>query len=159
MSNQMKKATAAHQTEMVLRAESTGGMNAAFGRDGTIHCIAAEPEATFLRVGVVDRGEEVAYATTVLSRLSPGYRVLPLRSMLGTRIDLCYVFVKISFNSVPNLTATNRQVTCMCTTPTSLSSHVADTDDTQTLVYSCASTSPNFEMNVPWLNDCVKNLI
>ena len=84
-------------------------MNAAF--DQTVHCIAAEPEATFIRVSAHDGNrQEVAYETAVLGRLRRGYRVLQLRGLLGTRIELCYLFVKISFGDEPNDWANPRQV-------------------------------------------------
>jgi hypothetical protein len=59
-------------------------MNASFQQ--MVHCVAAEPYATFLRVGVTSEGHEIANETIVLSRLCRGYRVLQLRSLLGTRI-------------------------------------------------------------------------
>ena len=87
-------------------------MNAAYGESvhQNIHCVAAEPHATIVRVSVTDGGQEVAYETAVLGRLRGGYRVLQMRSVLGTRIELCYLFIKISFGSEPNLWATPRQL-------------------------------------------------
>ena len=87
-------------------------MNAAYGESvhQNIHCVAAEPHATIVRVSVTDGGQEVAYETAVLGRLRGGYRVLQMRSVLGTRIELCYLLVKISFGSEPNLWATPRQL-------------------------------------------------
>ena len=83
-------------------------MNASF--DQTVHCIAAGPDATFLRVSVHDGNrQEVAYETAVLGRLRRGYRILQLRGPLGTRIELCYLFVKISFGKEPNEWANPRQ--------------------------------------------------
>ena len=38
----------------------------------------------------------------MLGRLRRGYRVFRLRSMLGTRIELCHLFVKVSFGSEDN---------------------------------------------------------
>jgi len=84
------------------------GMNAAFCEQ--VHLTAAEPHATFVRVAVIDAGLEVAYETAVLGRLRHGYRVFMLRSPLGTRIELCSIFVKISFGILPQLWATPRQV-------------------------------------------------
>ena len=96
------------QTEPTPAVEGNG-MNASFGQ--VIHCVAAEPHETFLRVSVTDSsGQEVAYETAVLGRLRHGYRVLQLRGTLGTRIELCYLFVKISFGSEPNLWATPRHM-------------------------------------------------
>ena len=93
------------ETESAIPAVKGNGMNAAF--DQTVHCIAAEPDATLFRVSVSDgSGQEVAYEKAVLGRLRRGYRILQLRSPLGTRIELCYLFVKISFGSEPNLWAT-----------------------------------------------------
>jgi hypothetical protein len=96
------------ETEISVSPEDNG-MNAAYGGD-TIHCCAAEPHATFLRVGVVEAGLEIAYEIAVLGRLHHGYRILRLRNLLGTRIELCYLFVKITFASDPNLWASPRQV-------------------------------------------------
>eukprot|EP00966_Prymnesium_polylepis_P325935 7381868-Prymnesium_polylepis.1 len=75
-----------------------------------VHCVAAEPHAVFLRVAVSDGGQEVAFETLILGRLQRGYRVFLLRSMLGTRIELCYILAKISFRGEPNLWLTPRQV-------------------------------------------------
>jgi len=85
-----------------------GGLNLRFNK--IVHCVAAEPEATFMRVGVTDGGLEVAYETCVLGRVHRGFRIFQLRSMLGTRIELAYVFVRISFRSEPNLWLTRRQL-------------------------------------------------
>jgi len=86
----------------------SSGMNAAIHE--TVHCIAAEPKATFLRVGVIDGRREVAYETAVLGRLRGGYRVLHLRSIHGTRQELCYLFVRISVSTEPNYWQTPRQI-------------------------------------------------
>ena len=69
----------------------------------TMHCLAAEPHATFLRISVTDSGQEIAYESVVLGRLRHGYRIFQLRSLLGTRIELCFLFVRIHFGSEPNL--------------------------------------------------------
>eukprot|EP00966_Prymnesium_polylepis_P038718 898767-Prymnesium_polylepis.2 len=86
-------------------------MNAAIGE--TVHCLAAEPHAVILRVSIADArsdlGREVAFETVVLARLQRGYRVLQLRSMFGTRIELAYLFVRIAFGDEPNMFATSRQ--------------------------------------------------
>ena len=82
-------------------------MNASFGNN--LHCVAAEPLATFLRVAVSSRSREVAFETVVLVRLKRGFRVLQLRSLLGTRIELCYLLVRITFGREPNLWITPRQ--------------------------------------------------
>jgi len=90
-----------------LAPRSGGGLNTAFG--DTLHCIAAEPHATFLRLAVTDCGTEAAYETVVLGRIRHGYRVLQMRSMFGTRIELCYVFVHVSMGAELNVQATPRQ--------------------------------------------------
>lgn len=46
-----------------LAPRSGGGLNTAFGEK--VHCIAAEPHATFLRLAVSDCGTEAAYETAV----------------------------------------------------------------------------------------------
>ena len=84
------------------------GMNAAL-RD-TIHCVAGEPDATFLRVTVTDNGRDIAFESAVLGRLRRGYRVFQLRGPLGTRIELCYLFARISVGSETNLWPSSRQV-------------------------------------------------
>ena len=94
-------------TQMQTVAVENNGLNAVFRQ--RIHCIAAEPDAVFLHVSVTDGDREVAFETAVLGRLRHGYRVLQLRSMLGTRIELCYLFVKVSFGTEHNLWATPRQ--------------------------------------------------
>jgi len=84
------------------------GMNAAVGK--RVYCFAAEPSATFLRVGVQEGGHDVAFEVAVLDRLRPGHRVFQMRgSRLGTRIELCCLFVKITFGSAPNVWVTARQ--------------------------------------------------
>jgi len=84
------------------------GMRASFG--DTVHCVAAEPYATFLRIGITDGGQEVAYEIAVLGRLRCGYRVLQLRNLYGTRIELCYLLVRIELETEPNLWVSPRQV-------------------------------------------------
>ena len=64
-----------------------------------------------LRVGITDVRHEVAFETVVLQRLRRGYRVLLMRTLLGTRIELCYLFVLISFGSIRNEWSTPRQLT------------------------------------------------
>ena len=84
------------------RATATkNGLNATFAQ-ATLHCLASEPNETFLRVVALDGKEAVAYETAVLGRLRRGYRVFQLRSELGTRIEQCYLLVKISFGREPN---------------------------------------------------------
>ena len=85
------------ETELHLSFQDLGrtGGNATF--DETVHLVAAEPHATILRIGVSDGAQEIAYETAVLGRLRRGYRVFQLRGPLGTRIEICYMFVRISF--------------------------------------------------------------
>lgn len=97
------------QTNIRTFIAEGNGMNASFGAS-VVHCISAEPHTTFLRVGVTDRGREVAYETSVLGRLRCGYRVFHLRNLLGTRIELCYLFVAIRTGSELNQRATARQL-------------------------------------------------
>lgn len=88
--------------EFVTSAIYGNGMNAPLGE--TVHCIAAEPHATFLRIGVIDEDyrTDIAYTSAVLGRLRRGYRVLQLRNALGTRIELAYLLVHIGFSSETN---------------------------------------------------------
>jgi len=81
-------------TEYFTRTVSRNGLNAHFEEQA--HCLAAEPHETLLRMSVVAEGQQVAFETCVLGRLRCGFRVFRLRSSLGTRIDLCYVFVRIT---------------------------------------------------------------
>ena len=76
-----------------------------------VHCLAAEPHETFVRVAVENcSDEEVAFETAVLGRLRPGYRVLQLRSRLGTRIERCFLFVKISMGEEPHQWASREEL-------------------------------------------------
>ena len=95
-------------TELVVRSVEGSGLNAALGV--TAHCIAAEPDATFIKVSVVEGEHEVAYESAVLGRLRVGYRIFMLRSLLGTRIELAYLFVHISVGTEANHYATPRQL-------------------------------------------------
>jgi len=84
----------AYVTEMSAPRVHGNGLRATFER--TWHCVASEPHAVFLRMSVTDGGHEVAYETAVLGRLRQGYRVFQLRGALGTRIELCYLLVRIT---------------------------------------------------------------
>ena len=57
--------------------------------DTFVHVTDLSGRETIVRVVVMDGDTEVAYETAVLGRLRRGYRVLQLRSQLGTRIELC----------------------------------------------------------------------
>eukprot|EP00966_Prymnesium_polylepis_P056296 1302441-Prymnesium_polylepis.1 len=94
------------ESEITLAQEDVEGRATGAVFNQQVHCVATEPHATFFRVGVSDGGREVAYEIAVLGRLRYGYRVLQLRGALGTRIELCYLFVRISFGSEPNLWST-----------------------------------------------------
>jgi len=76
--------------------------------------VTAEPYTTFLSVSVTDRGlnrgQEVAYESVVLGRLTCGYRVLQLRAPCGTRIELAYLFVQITTGTMAHQWPTVRQV-------------------------------------------------
>ena len=98
------------EIELKTNAAVRNGMNAQI--DDTIHCIASEPHACFLRVGVTDGGQEVAMCTVVLGRLRMGYRAFQLRSSHGTRIELAYLFVRISLHSVRNRSWISSQQVC-----------------------------------------------
>ena len=93
-----KERTARHTTPPV----HGNGLNPTF--DCLVHCLAEQPMETVLRVVVEDElpGAEqrvVAYETVVLGALRPGYRVLHLRSPLGTRIDGCVLAVHIAIGT------------------------------------------------------------
>jgi len=85
-----------------------GGMNTTFGV--TAYCFAAEPQSTFLRVSVRGDMQELCYETAVLGRLRRGYRVFQLRGLLGTRIELCYLLIHVSFGVQRNVWVTPRQL-------------------------------------------------
>ena len=68
----------------LTRPAAENGLNASF--DETVHCLAQEPTMTVLRVAVLEGDKDVAYETCLLSSLRSGYRVLHLRSLLGTRL-------------------------------------------------------------------------
>uniref|UniRef100_A0A7S4BXW7 PI-PLC Y-box domain-containing protein n=1 Tax=Chrysotila carterae TaxID=13221 RepID=A0A7S4BXW7_CHRCT len=91
-------------TRHVVRTFSDGGGGGDFFYGQEVHCVAAEPMACVLRVAVVDEeaGQEVAYDTVVLGAVREGYRVIHLRSMLGTRIESCYLLVHIAFSTQVN---------------------------------------------------------
>lgn len=97
------------ETETDTARVKANGLNAVFAAE-KVHCFAAEPHATFLRIEVVDGVQEVAYETAVLGRLKHGYRVLQMRGPNGTRIELCYLFVKISFGSTGTVWLPHRHV-------------------------------------------------
>ena len=87
----------AHATQPVEK----NGFNACFGEE-VVHCLAAEPRETLLRVSVWDHGTQVAYETLALGALRAGYRCIQLRSRLGTRIELCYLFVHVALGEEAN---------------------------------------------------------
>eukprot|EP00965_Chrysotila_dentata_P257070 6212760-Pleurochrysis_carterae.AAC.1 len=86
----------------LLRASTDDGSNFFCGQK--VHCVAAEPRETVLRIAVVDDDfdREVAYETVVLGVLREGYRVFHLRNMQGTRIESCSLLVQVSFGAQVN---------------------------------------------------------
>jgi len=96
------------ETEYTTTAVPGNGMHAEYYE--TVYCAATEPYATFLHISVSDGGQEVAYESAVLGRLRNGYRVFQMRSLLGTRIELAYLFVRIRSGTQPNLWVTPRQL-------------------------------------------------
>jgi len=94
-------------TELAL-PPANEGLQATFNQP--VHCIAAEPQATLLRIAVTDGRQEVAYETAVLGRLRPGFRVFQMRAPRGTRIELCVLLVQISAYFEANTWLTPRQM-------------------------------------------------
>eukprot|EP00966_Prymnesium_polylepis_P232839 5385042-Prymnesium_polylepis.2 len=92
---------------IALTAAKGNGLNVNINE--VLHFVAAEPHATFVRVSVIEGKQELAYESAVLGRLRGGYRIFQLRSCFGTRIELCYLFAKISFGTEINKWATTRQ--------------------------------------------------
>jgi len=95
-------------TELTTHTIRANGMNARL--EHTVHCFAAEAHATFLRIGIFDRENEVAYTAVVLGRLRQGYRVLQLRSLLGLRIELAHLFVRVRVGSEQHVHLSPRQI-------------------------------------------------
>jgi len=95
--------------DIAARDAGSGGINVAF--DEGVHCIAAEPHAVFFRIGVSNGRSEVAFESAVLGRLRRGYRCLQLRSLLGTKIELCHLLVHVDLGSEVNVWQTIRQQT------------------------------------------------
>jgi len=91
-------------------AHQDSGLNAKVGE--LIHCVAAEPCGTFVRIMITDHvdGQEVAYESAVLGRLRCGYRIFQMRSMLGTRIELACLFVRITLGYEEQLFGNQRQL-------------------------------------------------
>ena len=93
------------QREHTTQAVEKNGFNACFGGELPVHCLAAEPRETLLRVGVWDHGTLVAGDTLVLGALRAGYRCIQLRSRLGTHIELCHLFVHVALGEEVNTNA------------------------------------------------------
>jgi len=74
----------------------------------TLHCLAAEPRETILRVCVHDGEAVVAYEAVVLGALRAGYRCLLLRSSNGTPIRLCALLLHIKESVEPNMREAGR---------------------------------------------------
>lgn len=84
----------------VLKLPASGGLNPSCGQ--VVHCLAADPRETFLRVVVLAGELELAYETTVVDVLRTGLRCLPLRSPEhGTRIRGCALLVRMEQDTVP----------------------------------------------------------
>ena len=96
----------AHTTQAVEKS----GFNACFADELPVHCLAAEPRETLLRVGVWDHGTLVAYDTLVLGTLRAGHRCIQLRSRLGTRIELCHLFVHVALGEEVNTGASSLEL-------------------------------------------------
>jgi hypothetical protein len=84
------------------------GLNPTF--DKLVHCLAAEPRETILRIGVLDGEAEVAYETAVLSILRPGYRTFAMRSIHGTRVRLCTLLVHIALGDEVNTASSSAEL-------------------------------------------------
>ena len=90
---------------------NAGGLCAAF--EQVVHCLAAEPRETILRLVVLDGETELAYETAVLGALRPGYRSFQMRSIrTGTRIELCSLLVHITLGEEKNLWADAETLRC-----------------------------------------------
>jgi hypothetical protein len=101
-------------TRMHTSAVRFDGLHPHF--DLTVHCLAAEPKETLLRISVQDETyshaadqkdataaghkADVAYEVVALDALRPGYRSLPLRSRAGSRIDMCCVYLHVAVGEV-----------------------------------------------------------
>ena len=90
--------------------------------DMTVHCVAAEPKETMLRIGVQDltynpslqdeadartahHSQDCAYEVCILEALRPGYRSLPLRSRSGCFMDMCCLYIHVSISDAEVETA------------------------------------------------------
>lgn len=111
VSTKKKASRKKSSTSFYTDAVDSNGLNAFFGH--TIHLFAAEPEHTILHISVQDSNNSaaatstagmghVAYEAVVLGTLRQGYRCIPLRSRLGTRIEMCSLLVHISMTRVAN---------------------------------------------------------
>ena len=92
----------------IRRGALRGGLLSEF--DAQLHCVATEPDQTFLRVGVFDGKIEVACEVLVLGRMRCGHRVLQMRHVTtGSRIELCCLFVCISSAKDSNTWSSDRE--------------------------------------------------
>jgi len=96
-------------THLHIASEKGSGLCANYSTKH-VHCVAAEPHETFLRVSVLNQGVEMAYETAVLGMMRHGLRVFQLRGALGTRIELCCLLVRIGLSSQPNVWPSARQL-------------------------------------------------
>lgn len=85
-------------TSAMTAASMGNGLHAIL--EDVVHLLAAEPLHTVLRVSVLDREVgELAFETVVLGVLRQGYRCLELRSLDGSRIELCTLLVHVEVGS------------------------------------------------------------
>ena len=87
------------EMRVTTQAVERNGLNPRYNTK--VHCVAAEPMATILRLVVIDDEKEVAYETVVLGALRRGWRALPMRAMRGCRIDFCCVLIHVAEGTVP----------------------------------------------------------
>ena len=87
------------EMRVVTHAVERNGLNPRY--NARVHCVAAEPMATILRLVVIDDEKEVAYETVVLGALRRGWRALPMRAMRGCRIDFCCALIHVAEEMVP----------------------------------------------------------
>ena len=87
------------EMRVATQAVQRNGLNPRYSY--RVHCVAAEPMETILRLVVIDDEKEVAYETIVLGALRRGWRAVPMRAMRGCRIDFCCVLIHVTEGTVP----------------------------------------------------------
>ena len=93
----------------------SNGLNPSYNR--LVHCMAAEPLETLLKVAVVDGESEVAYETCVLGVLRPGYRCFQMRSTHGTRCAAVVFQIPRLLGFASASASTPRLHLCLCHFP------------------------------------------